>query len=59
MSSIFSLGTSPNVSMLDIVELDPKRDTNGITTRVAVSVVLTFFGGLVLRSRSSGEKRPW
>lgn len=51
LDAVFSLGESPKVKMLDVVELDPARDSAGITTRIAASVVLTFLGGLVFRRR--------
>lgn len=52
LDAVFTLGGSPKVRMLDVVELDPARDSAGITTRVAATVVLTFLGGLVQRRRS-------
>jgi formiminoglutamase len=49
IEAMYLLGQSPLIKMLDIVELDPRRDSAGITARVAASLTLTFLGGLARR----------
>ncbi len=49
LEALFVLGQDSRVGAIDFVELDPRRDVGGVTTRTYASAVLTFLAGLFLR----------
>lgn len=56
IEAAFLLGGDIRVQAFDVVELDPLKDVRGITTRVAVSLVLTFLGGLLGRAGTAATR---
>jgi formiminoglutamase len=53
--ALYTLGRQPMVAGLDIVEVDPSRDVNDITARLATKLMLTFLAGY--RTRLVEEAR--
>jgi formiminoglutamase len=49
MDALFDLGAREPVVGFDLVEVDPSRDPQGITQRLANKLLLTFLGGLYKR----------
>jgi formiminoglutamase len=47
--SMFRLGRLPNVIGMDIVEVDPSRDVQDITVRLATKLLLSFLAGYKVR----------
>lgn len=45
----FLSGKHPSVRALDVVEVDPTRDINGTTVRLAALVILSFMAGVISR----------
>jgi formiminoglutamase len=45
------LGRSPQVAAMDLVEIDPLKDVNGMTPRVGCTLILSFLVGLHERLR--------
>jgi arginase family enzyme len=52
---LFELGRREEVVGFDLVEVDPSRDPQGITQRLANKLLLTFLGGF--SSRRPVERR--
>ena len=50
MDALFELGGREEVVGFDLVEVDPSRDPQGITQRLANKLLLTFLAGLRTRS---------
>ena len=49
LEGVFACGRHPKVAALDLVEIDPSRDTKDVTARAGCSVILTFLAGLYRR----------
>ncbi|MCS7176954.1 MAG: formimidoylglutamase [Candidatus Kapabacteria bacterium] len=49
------LGSSPNVRLLDIAELNPRYDLDHRTARLAALILATFLAGLLQRPQSSAS----
>jgi formiminoglutamase len=49
LDAAFVAGAHPNVRALDIVEVDPTRDVNGVTVRLAAQILLSFLAGVASR----------
>jgi formiminoglutamase len=58
IEAMFSLGSTREVGMLDVVELDPRKDVAGTTARVAASLALTFLAGLLNRLHGGSTVLP-
>jgi formiminoglutamase len=43
--ALFRLGSEPRVKGFDLVEVDPSRDLQDITARLATKLILTFLAG--------------
>ena len=49
LEAVYRCGRHPKVAALDLVEIDPGRDTRDLTARTGCSVLLTFLAGLHAR----------
>jgi formiminoglutamase len=49
LEAMFICGQHPNVAALDVVEIDPTRDVQGVTARAGCSTILAFLAGLQRR----------
>ena len=46
MEAMFIVGQHPKVAAIDVVEVDPTRDVQDVTSRSACTAILTFLAGL-------------
>jgi formiminoglutamase len=49
LEAMFICGQHPSVAALDVVEIDPTRDVQGVTARAGCSTILAFLAGLYRR----------
>ena len=56
MDALFELGRREQVVGFDLVEVDPSRDPQGITQRLANKLLLTFLAGFRARHAASGAR---